>query len=51
MPPVPGEAVILAVLALATEVIKGLPPEVKAKLWEYYLEDVKAWRAFWGQKV
>jgi hypothetical protein len=26
--------------------IEGQPPDVKAELWRIYLEDVKAWRAF-----
>lgn len=51
MPTVPGEAVLLALLGLFTKIIEGQPPEVRAKLWEYYLEDVKAWRTFWGLKL
>lgn len=34
---------ILKIVVLAME---GQPPEVRAELWKIYLEDVKAWRAF-----
>lgn len=33
-------------LDLVKTIIEGQPPEVKAELWKIYLEDVKAWRAF-----
>lgn len=43
------DAIALAVKALAemtTEIVKGQPPEVKAQMWAWFVEDVKAWRAF-----
>jgi len=44
------EAVALAVKALAemvTEIVKGQPPELKAKMWEWYVKDMETWRKFW----
>ncbi len=45
----PYEAVIVALLNLVGKIIDGQPPDVKKQLWEMYLEDAKAWRAFWAQ--
>lgn len=45
------EAVALAVKALAemvTEIIKGQPPAVKEKIWDWYVKDMENWRKFWG---
>jgi len=45
------EAVALAVKAIAemvTEIVKGQPPELKAKMWEWYVKDMETWRKFWG---
>ena len=47
-----GEAVIAliaAITALITEVVKKQPETVAAELWKMHLEDVKAWRAFFRQ--
>ena len=44
------EAVALAVKAIAemvTEIVKGQPPELKAKMWEWYVKDMETWRNFW----
>lgn len=29
--------------------IESQPPDVRAEIWRLYLEDMKAWRAFWQQ--
>jgi hypothetical protein len=34
---------------LVSTVIEGQPPDVKAELWKLYLQDVKAFRAFFEQ--
>lgn len=41
--------VIELLLKIILEAIQGQPPEVKAELWRMHLEDVKAWREFWGR--
>ena len=40
--------VVKAITALVTEIVKSQPPEVQKQMWEWYIEDVKAWRKFWG---
>lgn len=35
---------IKAVAELLTEITKGQPPEVKAKMWTWFEEDVEFWR-------
>jgi hypothetical protein len=44
----PYEDVAIALVNLIGKVIEGQPPQVKADLWRIYVEDVKAWRAFWA---
>ena len=39
---------IVAVCEMITEIVKGQPPEVKKQMWEWYIEDIKGWRKFWG---
>lgn len=43
----PYEDMGIALIGLFSKIIDGQPPEVRKQLWEMYLEDVKAWRAFW----
>ena len=43
----PYEDFGIELIKLIREVIQGQPPEVKKQLWEWYIEDVKAWREFW----
>lgn len=45
----PISAVIIALTDLFKEIIKSQPPDVQAELWRMFLEDLKAWRAFWHQ--
>jgi hypothetical protein len=45
----PYEAALIALINLITEVVKGQPPEVKAKLWTMYVEDLQKWRDWWGK--
>lgn len=43
----PATAYALAVKAVAemvTEIVKGQPPDVKTKLWTWYVEDIQRWR-------
>jgi hypothetical protein len=42
-------AIIELILKIVLEAIQGQPPEVKAKLWMMYLEDVEKWRNFWAK--
>ncbi len=49
------EPVILAIcetIRLALEVTKiameGQTAEQRAKLWQWYIDDMSAWRKFWG---
>lgn len=43
----PYEDFAIALINLISKVIEGQPPETKKQLWEWYIEDVKAWREFW----
>lgn len=43
----PYEAAIIAIAHLFEKIIESQPPEVRAELWKMYVEDLKAWRAFW----
>jgi hypothetical protein len=45
----PYEEAAIQLIGLIAKVIDGQPPEVRAKLWEMYLEDVREWRAFWAR--
>ena len=36
--------IVTALLEFMTEVVRGQTPEQKAKLWDFYIADVKAWR-------
>ncbi len=38
-------------LDLIGKIVDGQPPEVKKQLWEWYIEDMKAWRAFWQNSM
>lgn len=40
-----------AVCAMVTEIIKGQPPDIKIKLWEWYVNDIAEMRKFFGMKV
>lgn len=50
-PWLPGERAMVAAFALIEKIIEGQPPEVKKQLWEWYIEDAKAWRQLLGLKV
>jgi hypothetical protein len=41
-------AIIEKILDIVKIALEGQPPDVRAELWRMYLEDVKAWRAFWA---
>lgn len=41
---------IKAICSLVEKAMEGQSPEQKQKLWEWYIHDVEAWRAFWGIK-
>ena len=47
----PGEALAIKALEVVLAVIEGQPIEVKRQLWEWYIEDMKAWRQLWGLKT
>ena len=43
----PVTAAALAVKAIAemvTEIVRGQPPEVKAKIWDWWVADMERWR-------
>lgn len=43
--------IIELVLKIVLAAIEGQPPEVRAEFWRMYLEDVKRWRAFFGDRL
>ncbi len=51
----PPDAVVLAVCAafeagcqVALKAMEGQTPDQRAKIWEWYIQDVTLWRRFWG---
>lgn len=44
----PGELLAVELLKTIQLVIEGQPPEVKNKLWQWYIDDMAAWRKIWG---
>lgn len=44
----PGEQLAIEIIRLITVMIVGQPPEVRKQMWEWYVEDMKAWRTLWG---
>jgi len=51
------EAIILATAQLVTAIadlirvaMEGQTPEQKAQMWQWYVNDMTAWRKFWGIK-
>lgn len=43
---IPGEAIIVLVLQIVLEGMKGQTPEQRAKMWDWYVSDVEKWRKF-----
>lgn len=43
----PYEDLAIRIIELVEKIIDGQPPEVKKQIWEWYIEDTKAWRDFW----
>lgn len=49
MDPVTAFALVVkAVAEMVTEIVKGQPPEQKAKLWQWYIDDLERWRKLFG---
>lgn len=46
----PLAAMIQAIAEMVTEIVKGQTPEQKKQMWDWYIEDTKRWREFWGVK-
>jgi hypothetical protein len=45
MDPITAFAVAAKAIAeMVTEIVRGQPPEVKEKMWKWYVEDVERWR-------
>lgn len=44
----PFEGVAIALIDLAKTTIEGQPPEVKKQIWDWIIQDIKAWRKLWG---
>lgn len=44
----PGELLAVELLKTVQMLIAGQPPEVQHKLWQWYVDDMTAWRKFWG---
>lgn len=44
----PGERIVELVLEIVLEAMRGQTPEQKAQMWDWHIENVKAWRKFWG---
>lgn len=48
MDPVTASAeAIKAVAEMITEIVKGMTPEAKQKVWDWYITDQERWRKFW----
>lgn len=39
-------AMVQSLMDLLKTIIEGQPPEVKAQMWKWYVEDVARWRKF-----
>lgn len=35
---------VQAIAVMVTEIVKGQPADVKARIWEQYMKDVEFWR-------
>lgn len=44
----PYEDLAIEIVKLIGKIVDGQTPEVKARLWDGYLKDMDAWRAFWA---
>lgn len=49
------EAIILAITGsitaacqVALKAMEGQTPEQRAKMWDWFIQDVENWRKFWG---
>lgn len=38
---------VKAVAEMVTEIVKGMTPEAKQKVWDWYIADQERWRKFW----
>ena len=47
----PGEALAIEALKTVQLIIEGQPADVKAKLWQWYIDDMSGWRKLWGLPV
>ena len=41
---IPGEAVLLALLEIVRLAMEGQTPEQRAKMWDWYIQDITWWR-------
>lgn len=44
----PGERIVELVLEIVLEAMRGQTPDQKRQMWDWHIENVKAWRKFWG---
>jgi len=44
----PGEALAVAIVNLISKAMDSQPPDVKAQMWQWFLQDYGAWRDFWA---
>jgi hypothetical protein len=43
----PYEDLGIKALEVLEKIIDGQPPEVRKQCWQWFIEDVKAWRELW----
>ena len=44
----PYEALGIKALEVLEKIIDGQPPDVRKQLWQWYIDDMRGWREFWG---
>jgi hypothetical protein len=44
----PGEQGFIKACDVFLKIIEGQPENVRAELWTMFIQDLRAWRTFWG---
>lgn len=45
---IPGEQVLVLLLEIVLEAMRGQTPEQKKVMWDWYIDDVRRWRTILG---
>lgn len=45
---IPGEQVLVLLLEIVLEAMRGQTPEQKKVMWDWYIDDVRRWRKILG---